>query len=215
MGKRGRPKGYKRGPAKVWTTGEFLENVETGSGCWGWKGRKGTGGYGVLHDRGKLIMAHRWMWEAIEGEIPPGMLVCHGCDNPPCVRPSHLFLGTSRDNTLDSARKGRMQGKLSLSDVEEIKRLYVPGSKGENRGVRELAERFGVLRKHIWRIGTGRRCGGHDDRRKIARAKDRGEAAPGGSCDGSGGVCGDSLPLGGRKASDQQSCGGGISAVGE
>lgn len=75
----------------------------TDSGCWDWLGQRSQEGYGRLGE----VFAHRLAYEAFRGPIPPGMYVCHTCDNPPCCNPDHLFIGTNADNVRDSMSKGR------------------------------------------------------------------------------------------------------------
>lgn len=77
------------------------------SGCHEFRGRRNTGGYGQMKDSGKAILVHRWVWEQINGAITDGIQVLHKCDNPCCVNPDHLFLGTHLDNMKDKAKKGR------------------------------------------------------------------------------------------------------------
>src|SRR5678816_769446 len=103
------------------TEPRFWKHVKRaqGDGCWIWTADKMTSqqkrrtqrgaGYGNFMINGctKRVFAHRFSWELHFGPIPPGMLVCHRCDNPSCVRPDHLFLGTHKDNTQDMIRKGR------------------------------------------------------------------------------------------------------------
>jgi len=93
---------------------------------------------------------HRVSWELAFGEIPPGMLVCHHCDNPPCVRPDHLFLGTNHDNVKDSVAKGRFNStpnvgnsRLTADDVRAIRSAY-PATPAE-----EIARRYGMSTGHI------------------------------------------------------------------
>ena len=79
---------------------------ELGS-CWIWTGARQTQGYGMVSRGGRVAGAHRISWVEAHGDIPRGQSVLHRCDNPPCVRPSHLWLGTSRDNAIDRQTKGR------------------------------------------------------------------------------------------------------------
>ena len=77
------------------------------SGCWQWQlALRNT--YGVMKYSGKNESAHRLSYLAFRGKIPDGLLVCHTCDNPACINPKHLFLGTHSDNMQDCSKKGRL-----------------------------------------------------------------------------------------------------------
>lgn len=132
----------------------FWQKVIKGDGCWEWQGCKQSHGYGQIRIDHKSKLSHRVSWEMVNGPIPDGLHVLHKCDNPACVRPDHLFLGTHEENMEDRKRKGRTtcgeqyeHAKLTTADVIEIRQLYISGLTQ-----RELSERFGVNRRHISRI---------------------------------------------------------------
>ena len=85
--------------------------VDSSTGCWNWVGYKDKDGYGSINDWKDGMKtdtrAHRFSWELYNGDIPKGILVLHKCDNPRCVNPKHLFLGTQQDNMDDMRLKGR------------------------------------------------------------------------------------------------------------
>lgn len=80
----------------------------TSTGCFEWVEGRVADGYGKVFDGTRSVRAHRFVYEWVNGPLPPGRVVCHRCDNPPCIRPSHLFDGTQKDNLDDAVRKGRM-----------------------------------------------------------------------------------------------------------
>lgn len=146
----------------------FARYVQPGNpdSCWPWRGGHDQDGYGKVWDADvhRSVSAHRVAWEQVNGQIPPGLVVCHRCDNPPCVNPSHLFLGTVQDNNTDKLAKGRHRGnttgqlgdrarRLSDAAVAEIRRRYT-GTYGQQA---QLGREFGVSGQHIRAIVLGER----------------------------------------------------------
>lgn len=140
------------------------------TGCWEWRGATNSNGYGILspekrgHRAGaKMSRAHRVSWELAHGPIPDGMCVLHHCDNPPCVNPAHLFLGTPADNAADRAAKGRNgrpagsgngNAKLTDADVLAIRVRHRAGLQGRGgpNSTGSLAREYGVGRTTVKRI---------------------------------------------------------------
>lgn len=94
------------------TPESFWGHVAVGPSCWEWQGERtrrvgGELSYGRVNWEGRSQRAHRVAWELVNGPIPAGLHVLHHCDNPPCVNPAHLFLGTHTDNMRDMVAKGR------------------------------------------------------------------------------------------------------------
>lgn len=93
--------------AKNTTHQRFWQRVVKSDHCWLWTGSRQPAGYGLLSRDGKYVLTHRFSYELHYGPIPDGLWCLHHCDTPACVRPDHLFLGTHRENMLDSGAKGR------------------------------------------------------------------------------------------------------------
>ena len=117
-------------------------------GCWEWQRSRNQQGYGMFWFKNKWMRANRVAWELIYGSIPLNMQVCHSCDNPGCVNPNHLFLGSQHDNMRDCVRKGRW-------------------GKGYAQGIttKELCGRYkisrstvlGIVRGEVWKDVGGKR----------------------------------------------------------
>lgn len=125
--------------------------------CWEWQGAKYHFGHGSFWHKNRTTGAHRFSYELHFGEIPKGKEICHKCDNPSCVNPAHLFLGTHKENMQDCAKKKRMRdsrgelngrNKLKNEDVLAIRSLYKPG----RRSLITLAEKYGVDKSLIWLV---------------------------------------------------------------
>jgi opacity protein-like surface antigen len=125
-----------------------------GDGCWLWTGATDKNGYGrtsqTINGRTSMVRAHRAMFEMRFGEIPDGMMVCHRCDNPSCVNPDHLFLGSALANMRDKIAKGRAvyecgerhhAAKINESDVAAIRTAHIGGEAQS-----ALARRYGLGR---------------------------------------------------------------------
>lgn len=104
---------------------------------------------------GSRYLAHRFSYSIVHGEIPDGFDVCHKCDNPPCVNPKHLFLGTHKQNMADAVAKKRQArgskaglAKLTEKKVSKIKALYSSGGYSH----RSLGRKFGVDGSQITRL---------------------------------------------------------------
>ena len=145
----------------------FWEKVNKTDTCWLWTAADDGGrGYGLIRVNMQLPMqkAHRVAWELCVGAIPDGLCVLHKCDVVKCVNPSHLFLGTYKDNAVDCIKKGRFsfaqtgedhpKAILNTIQVAEIKALLLAGGKHGFRTA--LAKKYGVSRAAISHIEAGR-----------------------------------------------------------
>ena len=124
------------------------------TGCRNWTGCKNGDGYGMISVAGATIKAHRAAYQAWIGPIPRGMLVCHKCDNPSCIEPDHLFLGTPAANSDDRNKKGRtpkgsMSGTAKLDEATVAEILRCEGSTAT------LAAKYGVGKSTIQNIKSG------------------------------------------------------------
>lgn len=127
--------------------------------CWEWKGQKSSSGYGLFNwRRGRTQIASRIAYHFTKGD-PRNLFVCHSCDNPPCVNPAHLWLGSQKENMNDAAAKGRLKGgklrgedhgcsKLSVEQARLAKFSGIP--------IKNLAREFGVTAQAIRLIRSGK-----------------------------------------------------------
>jgi len=141
-------------PKRFWSKVAVGEPDE----CWEWLAQKTGRGYGRFQINCKPWQAHRVAWVLTFGPIPEGLQCCHHCDNPSCVNPYHLFLGTNKDNIVDAAKKGRTargkdhwKSKLTVGDVLEIREMYAEGDWTQQ----DIALAFDVSRPTIYKILSG------------------------------------------------------------
>lgn len=139
--------------------------------CWVWKGALTRDGYGQVMYHGRGRGAHRLAWELTNGPVPDGKYVLHHCDNPPCINPEHLWVGTQKDNMLDCATKDRTgrggwahgnrktkngirRGgvKLSKDDIFKIREMLASGK----FSLAQIGKKFDTVQSHIYQIKTGK-----------------------------------------------------------
>lgn len=148
-------------PNTITTLQRFWSHVVKSDYCWEWSGGKTVKGYGAFWFDGKLQPAHRVSYVLHFGDFNRALLVCHHCDNPGCIRPDHLFLGTAKANTADALAKGRLwcprlkgsdvlTAKLNEKQAREIFELYKSGLSQQ-----AIASRFSVGRTTVGRIVRG------------------------------------------------------------
>ena len=138
----------------------FWDKVKKTNSCWFWIAGKIDKGYGRINlGKNKLCLAHRFSWILKNGKIPNGLFVCHKCDNPSCVNPSHLFLGTNKENIKDMYNKGRAPNTkgenngraiLTWQNVKRIRSLI------NKYTLAEIAKKFGVSHGCVSHIKFGR-----------------------------------------------------------
>lgn len=138
----------------------FWVKTERVDGCLVWTGARTPAGYGRVCFEGQMELAHRVAWRLARGPFDPRLDLLHSCDNPPCVDPDHLRLGTDAENVDDRRERGRSarmpgasngRAKLTAADVLEIRDAYTSGG----TSYRKLAARYGVVPRAIRLIVTG------------------------------------------------------------
>ena len=158
---RGKPHAYDAwGSRRRYSPQErFWGKVQKTASCWLWSGSL-NGGYGTIKGaKGIVYRAHRLSYEIHYGPIPDGLCVCHHCDNPRCVNPAHLFVGTRADNMADCAAKHRLprgrtpSAKITREQAESIRQRYKEGGVTQ----KALADEFGLAQTSIFEIIKGQR----------------------------------------------------------
>jgi HNH endonuclease len=148
---------YKRG---LTLEERFWAKVDKSDGCWNWNGCLNEHGYGLFGINNRSKLAHRIAYK-ITIKDPDNLCVLHKCDNPKCVNPAHLFLGTKKENTQDMLKKGRdykpvgersTTSKLTISDVVLIRQLLSKRARGD---VKRVAEKFKISKRHAYGIAAG------------------------------------------------------------
>jgi len=131
----------------------FWDKVKKTITCWEWIGQKNSDGYGIIYVKGLGMGAHRFSYR-LNREIPENLYVLHSCDNPSCVNPKHLFVGTQQDNMQDMLKKGRQfypkgenagMSKLTKNQINKIRELYKTGKYFQ----KDLANKYGISQTNV------------------------------------------------------------------
>ena len=144
----------------VATVHRFWPKVNKTDGCWLWTGTTSAFGHGNIRRTGsnRPVGAHRFSYELHHGAIPDGLWVLHRCDNPRCVRPDHLFLGTPKDNMQDMASKGRSGGQIGEAHHHaKLTKLAVLAILGDKRPHAEIARDYNISSSYVCMIKQRRR----------------------------------------------------------
>jgi HNH endonuclease len=126
------------------------------NGCWEWTSYSDGGGYGNISRNGKTQKAHRVSYEAFKGPIPPGLVVRHTCDNPCCVNPDHLILGTQKDNMADRDSRGRRDVKGEQVGTAKLTEKEVLEIRASSESLSKLAAKYNVDKSNVYQIKAGK-----------------------------------------------------------
>ena len=134
-------------PRSIEETMEIYVPNRNANECWEYQGHRDKRGYGRMYLNCKQGFAHRYIYQHFKGDLKPGQLLRHTCDNPPCVNPDHLIPGNDADNMRDMVERGRQAkgsrhraAKVTESQVMEMRRQYARG----NVTMQQLATRYGL-----------------------------------------------------------------------
>ena len=134
----------------------FWKNVQKTETCWLWIGPKSDSGYGILSIDGRSERAHRFAYETFNGRIPHGEFVCHSCDNPACVNPSHLWVGSHSENMRDMVAKNRHRKTPNLyGELHPLSKLTADDARKireDSRAAKYVANDYGVSPTLIRRV---------------------------------------------------------------
>lgn len=137
-----------------------IDKTSSPNGCWLWLGFRNPRGYGMTTDGENVRLAHRVVYSMLVRPIPAGLHACHHCDNPGCVNPAHIFLGTDLDNNRDMVAKGRdrhvtgpdnHKTKFTAEQVRAIRAAYDASPKKHGM-LSKLAREYGVWPSAIQRV---------------------------------------------------------------